>query len=85
MIRPACFGPISRPAWTTPAVASRIGPAGGAASPGGSAGTPGTQIDVRSLSKTFTAGARRVAAVQDVSFSVKRGTTHALVGALPSR
>jgi peptide/nickel transport system ATP-binding protein len=40
----------------------------------------GTQIDVRSLSKTFTVGTRRVAAVDDVSFSVKRGSTHALVG-----
>jgi peptide/nickel transport system ATP-binding protein len=40
----------------------------------------GTQIDVRSLSKAFTVGARRVAAVQDVSFSVRRGSTHALVG-----
>jgi peptide/nickel transport system ATP-binding protein len=39
-----------------------------------------TQIDVRSLSKTYTVGASRVAAVEDVSFSVKRGTTHALVG-----
>jgi peptide/nickel transport system ATP-binding protein len=39
-----------------------------------------TQIDVRSVSKTFTVGARRVAAVEDVSFSVKRGSTHALVG-----
>lgn len=38
------------------------------------------QIDVRSVSKTFTAGARRIAAVQDVSFSVPRGSTHALVG-----
>jgi peptide/nickel transport system ATP-binding protein len=40
----------------------------------------GAQIDVRSLSKTFTAGDRRVTAVDDVSFSVKRGSTHALVG-----
>jgi peptide/nickel transport system ATP-binding protein len=39
-----------------------------------------TQIDVRSVSKTFTVGARRIAAVEDVSFSVRRGTTHALVG-----
>jgi peptide/nickel transport system ATP-binding protein len=39
-----------------------------------------TQIEVRSVSKTFTAGARRVAAVEDISFSVRRGTTHALVG-----
>jgi peptide/nickel transport system ATP-binding protein len=38
------------------------------------------QLEVRSLSKTFTAGARRVTAVEDVSFSVKRGSTHALVG-----
>jgi peptide/nickel transport system ATP-binding protein len=40
----------------------------------------GTQIDVRSLSKTFTVGPRRVVAVDDVSFSVRRGSTHALVG-----
>jgi peptide/nickel transport system ATP-binding protein len=39
-----------------------------------------TQIDVRSVSKTFTVGTRRIAAVQDVSFSVRRGSTHALVG-----
>jgi peptide/nickel transport system ATP-binding protein len=42
--------------------------------------TTGTQIDVRSLSKSFTVGARRVAAVEDVSFRVTRGSTHALVG-----
>jgi len=40
----------------------------------------GTQIEVRSLSKSFTVGARTVAAVDDVSFSVRRGSTHALVG-----
>ena len=39
-----------------------------------------TQIDVRSVSKTFTVGTRRIAAVEDVSFSVRRGSTHALVG-----
>jgi peptide/nickel transport system ATP-binding protein len=56
----------------------RISHAGDAAArPGQGAGT---QIDVRSLSKTFTVGARRVAAVDDVSFSVRRGSTHALVG-----
>jgi peptide/nickel transport system ATP-binding protein len=38
------------------------------------------QIEVRSVSKTFTSGTRRVTAVQDVSFSVARGSTHALVG-----
>jgi peptide/nickel transport system ATP-binding protein len=37
-------------------------------------------IQVRSVSKTFTVGARRVTAVDDVSFSVARGSTHALVG-----
>jgi peptide/nickel transport system ATP-binding protein len=47
---------------------------------GASAQSADAQIDVRSLSKTYTAGARRVAAVEDVSFSVKRGSTHALVG-----
>jgi peptide/nickel transport system ATP-binding protein len=38
------------------------------------------QIDVRSLSKTFTVGARAIRAVDDISFSVRRGSTHALVG-----
>jgi peptide/nickel transport system ATP-binding protein len=42
-------------------------------------GAPG-QIEVRSLSKTFTVGARTVRAVDDISFSVRRGSTHALVG-----
>src|SRR3984957_17939886 len=56
----------------------RISHAGDAvARPGASVGA---QIDVRALSKTFTVGARRVAAVDDVSFSVRRGSTHALVG-----
>jgi peptide/nickel transport system ATP-binding protein len=55
----------------------RIGDAAGAARQGESATT---QIDVRSVSKTYTAGARRVVAVEDISFSVKRGSTHALVG-----
>jgi peptide/nickel transport system ATP-binding protein len=44
----------------------------------GSAGAP--QIEVRSVSKTFTVGPRRITAVEDVSFSVARGRTHALVG-----
>jgi peptide/nickel transport system ATP-binding protein len=39
-----------------------------------------TQIEVRSLSKTFAVGARTVRAVDDISFSVRRGSTHALVG-----
>jgi peptide/nickel transport system ATP-binding protein len=39
-----------------------------------------SQIEVRSLSKTFTVGAGTVRAVDDVSFSVRRGSTHALVG-----
>jgi peptide/nickel transport system ATP-binding protein len=39
-----------------------------------------TQIDVRSVSKTYTVGTRRVTAVEDISFSVQRGSTHALVG-----
>src|ERR1700733_4231909 len=55
----------------------RIGRAAGPARRGESATT---QIDVRSVSKTFTVGARRVVAVQDISFSVERGSTHALVG-----
>jgi len=38
------------------------------------------QIDVRSLSKTFTVGAGIVRAVDDISFTVRRGSTHALVG-----
>jgi peptide/nickel transport system ATP-binding protein len=55
----------------------RIGHAAGPARRGESATT---QIDVRSVSKTFTVGARRVVAVEDISFSVERGSTHALVG-----
>ena len=55
----------------------RIGHANGVSHPGESATT---QIDVRSVSKTYTAGARRVIAVDDISFSVQRGSTHALVG-----
>jgi peptide/nickel transport system ATP-binding protein len=39
-----------------------------------------SQIEVRSLSKTFTVGDRAVRAVDDVSFTVRRGSTHALVG-----
>ena len=39
-----------------------------------------SQIEVRSLSKTFTVGGRTVRAVDDISFSVRRGSTHALVG-----
>ena len=60
----------------------RTGDAGGGRRPGESAGTQttGTKIDVRSVSKTFAVGARRVTAVDDVSFTVKRGSTHALVG-----
>jgi peptide/nickel transport system ATP-binding protein len=65
----------------------RTGPAGEAARPGGGTGTQstgtqstGTQIDVRSVSKTYTVGARRITAVEDVSFRVERGRTHALVG-----
>jgi peptide/nickel transport system ATP-binding protein len=65
----------------------RIGHTAAAARHGESATTrstgtrsTGTQIDVRSVSKTFTVGARRVVAIQDISFSVERGTTHALVG-----
>jgi peptide/nickel transport system ATP-binding protein len=51
------------------------------AQPGGQAQQSGaSQIEVRSLSKTFTVGARAVRAVDDVSFSVRRGSTHALVG-----
>ena len=38
------------------------------------------QIDVRSLSKTFTVGGGTVRAVDDISFTVRRGSTHALVG-----
>jgi peptide/nickel transport system ATP-binding protein len=35
---------------------------------------------VRSVSKTYQTGPQRVTAVEDVSFSVARGSTHALVG-----
>jgi peptide/nickel transport system ATP-binding protein len=55
----------------------RIGHAAGPARQGDSAAT---QIDVRSVSKSFTFGARRVVGVEDISFSIKRGRTHALVG-----
>jgi peptide/nickel transport system ATP-binding protein len=55
----------------------RIGHAAGLARRGAN---EATQIDVRSVSKTFTVGARRVVAIEDISFSVERGTTHALVG-----
>jgi peptide/nickel transport system ATP-binding protein len=63
----------------------RTGPAGEAARPAGSRGSrgsqsTGTQIDVRSVSKTYTVGARRITAVEDVSFRIERGRTHALVG-----
>jgi peptide/nickel transport system ATP-binding protein len=54
----------------------RAGPAA-AATPGSRATT---QIDVRSVSKTYITGAHRVTAVEDVSFTVDRGRTHALVG-----
>jgi peptide/nickel transport system ATP-binding protein len=39
-----------------------------------------TQIEVRGIAKTFSAGGGNVVAVDDVSFSVQRGRTHALVG-----
>jgi peptide/nickel transport system ATP-binding protein len=55
----------------------RIGHADGVLSQGESATT---QIDVRSVSKTYAVGARRVVAVEDISFSIERGSTHALVG-----
>jgi peptide/nickel transport system ATP-binding protein len=47
---------------------------------GSQAKSGASQIEVRSLSKTFTVGARTVRAVDDISFSVRRGSTHALVG-----
>jgi peptide/nickel transport system ATP-binding protein len=58
----------------------RAGHAAGSASGRRDGEAAATQIDVRSVSKTFTVGARQIAAVRDVSFSVRRGTTHALVG-----
>jgi len=60
----------------------RTGPAGEAARADGARDTQstGTQIDVRSVSKTYTVGARRITAVEDISFRVERGRTHALVG-----
>jgi peptide/nickel transport system ATP-binding protein len=47
------------------------------------AGSPSVgpaQIDVRAVTKRFTAGGKEVLAVDGVSFSVERGRTHALVG-----
>ncbi|UTT71273.1 ABC transporter ATP-binding protein [Arthrobacter sp. DNA4] len=41
---------------------------------------PPAQIDVREVTKRFTAGGKEVLAVDGVSFSVQRGRTHALVG-----
>lgn len=38
------------------------------------------QIEVRSVSKRFTVSGTSVVAVDDVSFSIPRGSTHALVG-----
>ncbi|WP_020416047.1 ABC transporter ATP-binding protein [Amycolatopsis sp. ATCC 39116] len=38
------------------------------------------KIDVRGVTKTFTVGGRALRAVDDVSFTVGAGTTHALVG-----
>ncbi|MGP0225029.1 ABC transporter ATP-binding protein [Paenarthrobacter sp. NCHU4564] len=38
------------------------------------------QIDVRAVTKRFTAGGKEVVALDGVSFSVERGRTHALVG-----
>jgi peptide/nickel transport system ATP-binding protein len=55
----------------------RTGPAA-AVTP--AAGGAPTQIDVRSVSKTYVTGSHRVTAVEDVSFTVERGRTHALVG-----
>jgi peptide/nickel transport system ATP-binding protein len=46
----------------------------------GEAPSGASQIEVRSLSKTFTVGDRTVRAVDDISFTVRRGSTHALVG-----
>ena len=40
----------------------------------------GPQIDIRDITKRFTAGGKEVVAVNGVSFSVERGRTHALVG-----
>jgi peptide/nickel transport system ATP-binding protein len=49
------------------------------------AGGPGSalpvpQIEIREITKSFTAGGTQVLAVDGVSFSVERGRTHALVG-----
>ncbi|WP_285249510.1 ABC transporter ATP-binding protein [Pseudarthrobacter sp. fls2-241-R2A-168] len=38
------------------------------------------QIEIRDITKSFTAGGTQVLAVDGVSFSVERGRTHALVG-----
>lgn len=43
-------------------------------------GSSNDQVLVSGVSKTFSVGDRRVAALDDVSFKVSAGTTHALVG-----
>lgn len=50
--------------------------------PGLHTGTDGKapKIEVRAVTKTFTVDGRALTAVNDVSFSVPSGTTHALVG-----
>ncbi|PPF35713.1 ABC transporter ATP-binding protein [Pseudoclavibacter sp. AY1H1] len=45
-----------------------------------SRGAATEQVAVTGVSKSFSVGERRVAALDDVSFTVRAGTTHALVG-----
>jgi peptide/nickel transport system ATP-binding protein len=40
----------------------------------------GPKVELRGVTKTFTVEGRRLTALDDVSFAVPRGTTHALVG-----
>ncbi|KUM35680.1 ABC transporter ATP-binding protein [Arthrobacter sp. EpRS71] len=53
---------------------------GGSRTPASSAPDAGLQIDVRGVTKRFSAGGKDVLACDGVSFSVERGRTHALVG-----
>ncbi|MFJ6537410.1 ABC transporter ATP-binding protein [Paenarthrobacter sp. NPDC091711] len=53
---------------------------GGSRTPTSSAPDAGLQIDVRGVTKRFSAGGKDVLACEGVSFSVERGRTHALVG-----
>lgn len=53
---------------------------GGSRTEAAASPTDGLQIDVHGVTKRFSAGGKDVLACDGVSFSVKRGRTHALVG-----